>query len=474
MERAAATCYDWLMSNGYQSSKFLIFCGKGNNGGDGLVIARLLSQSGHEVTVHIPEFGHKGTDDFQLNLERLHDTGVHIKFIPSTETIPSIPPGYIIIDALLGSGLSRPIDGLTADLVNTINASGNEVIAIDVPSGISVDKSSKDNPAVRAKHTLSFQCYKIGFLLPENESSLGSIHILDIGLHPDFLKNVHPAAKLLDDKLIKSFFKKRKDFSHKGSFGHALLIVGSYGKMGAAVLSARACLRAGVGLCSLHIPASGYDIIQSTVPEAMVLVDEDSKHNTVLPAELDKYNVVGLGPGIGTEQSTSELTGDLFRTYRRPMVVDADALNIVAQNKNLLESIPKNSILTPHPKEFERLFGKTENDFDKINLAVTNAAKFKINIVLKGHRTLVATPDGKKYFNTTGNAGMATGGSGDVLTGIITSLLAQGYEPAQAAMLGVFIHGKAGDHAAKVTGMQSMIASDITKYLGKAFMEFET
>jgi hydroxyethylthiazole kinase-like uncharacterized protein yjeF len=473
MERAASACYDWLMNNGYQSAKFSVFCGKGNNGGDGLVIARMLSLSGHDVKVYILEFGHKGTEDFQLNLERLHDTDATIKFIPSEESIPHIQSDQIIIDALLGSGLNRPVEGLTASLIKAINTSGNQIIAIDVPSGLSTDYSSRGNIVISAAHTLSFQCYKPCFMMPENEAAIGTIHILDIGLLPAYLTAIKPQAIFLQQDGVKKIFRKRKSFSHKGSFGHALLIAGSHGKMGAAVLAARSCLRTGVGLCTIHIPVCGYEIMQSSVPEAMVLTDPEENFNSSFPENISRYSVVGLGPGLGTKAATAAMAGNLFKEYSNPMVLDADALNILSENKELLASVPPYSIITPHPKEFERLFGVSQNDFERVKLASAKAREHQLIIVLKGHRSFIATPGGQNYFNSTGNAGMATGGTGDVLTGIITALVAQGYEPEQAAVLGVFIHGKAGDHAAKALSMQSLIASDIIKFLGKAFLEFE-
>lgn len=471
MERAASTCYDWLMVHGYQYKRFSIFCGKGNNGGDGLVIARLLSRSEHDVTVYILEFGHKGTEEFQANLGRLHETGAIIKFISGPETIQAIPAGDIVIDSLLGSGLNRPLEGLTAVVVQHINTSGNEIISIDIPSGLSADTSSKNNIAITAKHTLSFQCFKPAFLVSENENLIGQLSILDIGLHPEYLTTTEISTILVDSTLVKNIFRPRKKFSHKGTYGHALVIAGAYGKMGAAVLSTRACLRSGAGLCTIHIPICGYEIMQQSAPEAMVITDKNEKKNTALNGILSTYSSVGIGPGIGTDAETAGLLEQLFNEYQKPIVIDADALNLLAKNKQLLDKVPPYSILSPHPKEFERLFGETANDFERIELARQKAQQHQVVIVLKGHHTLIASPSSLNYFNTTGNAGMATGGTGDILTGILTGLLAQGYDPDHAAILGVYLHGRAGDHASKASSMEAMIASDITKYLGKAFAE---
>ena len=472
MERAAATCYDWLMLHGYKNKSFTVYCGKGNNGGDGLAIARMLTETGHQVLVYILEFGYKGTDDFQANLARLHEVKTEVRFISNEEMIYAVGEGDVIIDALLGSGLNRPVEGLTARVVEHINTSANETIAIDLPSGLFADKSSKGNTIVNATHTLSFQCYKPAFLFAENEQYVGHIHILDIGLHRRFAENTKPLYKWMDELLANKIYKPRKKFSHKGTYGHALLVAGSYGKIGAAVLAAKACLRSGVGLLTVHAPKIGYSILQSTVPEAMIDVDADEKINTIFHNELSAYTSIGIGPGIGTDNKTADFLLLLFERYQKPMVLDADALNILADNKNLLLKLPPYSIVTPHPKEFERLFGKSANDFERVELAKQKAKDLNIIIVLKGHHTFIATPTGEGYFNATGNAGMATGGTGDVLTGIITSLIAQGYASNEAALLGVYIHGKAGDVAAELGSEEALIASDIIDHLGNVFMQF--
>lgn len=466
MERASATCFHWITQH-YEGRRFSIFCAKGNNGGDGLALARMLSAN-HFVTVYILEFGYLGTEDFQTNLARLHQTEAVIKFIPTEENIPQIPPGDIIIDALFGSGLNRPIEGLAAALVNAMNECGNEIISIDIPSGLSADNSSKGHLAVTATHTLSFQCYKPAFLVGENESKIGELHILEIGLHPDYPGLINPAYQLINVELAKSILKKRNAFSHKGTFGHALLIAGSYGKMGAAILAAKGCLRSGVGLLTIHSPACGNSILQTAVPEAMVDTDASEKINTTVTSSLEKYNSIGVGPGIGTAYDTATLFQNIIE-YPRAVVIDADALNILSTHPELRKKLPPHSILTPHPREFERLFGSFKNDFEAIQIAKEKSIELQQIIVLKGHHTFIATPAGRHFFNSTGNAGMATGGTGDVLTGILTALLAQGYSSEHAAILGVFIHGLAGDFAAEQFSEPSLIASDVVAFLGDAF-----
>lgn len=469
MERAAASCFSWLEQNGYLGRSFSVYCSKGNNGGDGLALARMLSEQDCSVTVYILEFGHIGTEDFQINLARLHQAPVEVRFIQGEEHFYPVPPGEVLIDALFGSGLNRRLDGIAQQLVRHLNSAGNEIISIDLPSGLFVDSSSKGGTIVRAAHTLSFQCYKPAFLMPENEPFVGELHILDIGLHPDYLRQVPGESELLDPDIIHAIYKPRKNFAHKGSFGHALLVAGSYGKMGAAVLAARACLRTGAGLLTCQVPGCGYAILQTTLPEAMIEVDPDERLHTAISTPLDKYSVIGIGPGIGTDDRTASLLGDLLRQYRKPMVIDADALNILSTHPDLLSSLPPYSILTPHPKEFERLFGAVPDDYARLQKAREAAKQHQCIIVLKGHYTFIAMPGGKSYFNSTGNAGMAKGGSGDVLTGILTALLSQSYSPGEAALLGVYLHGLAGDCAAAALSQESMLPSDLTDRLGEAF-----
>jgi NAD(P)H-hydrate epimerase len=465
MERAAASCYQWLHQNKYLPNNFAIFCGKGNNGGDGLALARMLSKGESKAVVYILEFGHKGTEDFQSNLASLHNTEAEIKFIQTAEQLPVLDKSEIIIDALLGSGLNRPIDGFTAKVVEHINQSGNEIIAIDIPSGLFVDKSSKGNLVVKAQHTLSFQCQKPAFMMAENAAYFGKVHILDIGLHPDFLQTIQPAFYWIDKAYVRKIHRPRSSFSHKGTHGHALIVAGSYGKMGAAILCARGCLRGGTGLVTVHIPRSGLQIMQVAVPEAMCDPDKSDEVISSMNGEIKKYAAIGVGPGLGTAPETTDFLKKLFSSFHQPMVLDADALNIIAENK-LHHAIPKGAILTPHPKEFERLFGESENDFIRIEKAVKHARSLEVIIVLKGHYTFIADSHGNGHFNSTGNAGMATGGTGDVLTGLITGQLSQGYKPIAAAILGVYLHGAAGDLAASHLSQESIIASDIVDHLG--------
>ncbi len=473
MERAASACMDWLESRKMLDNSFCIFCGKGNNGGDGLAIARMLSARLSQVVVYILEFGHKGTEDFQINLARLHQTKAEILFIQSEETIPEIAKEVLLIDALYGSGLNRPLEGVTAQLITRINQCGNEIISIDIPSGMYVDKTSKGNPMVMADHVLSFQCFKPAFLVAENQDFIGDLHLLDIGLHPGFIAALATDIDLVNIDFIRALYKPRKPFAHKGNFGHALLIAGSRGRMGAALLAAKACLRSGAGLLTCHLPASGMAIFHTALPEAMVDPDPDDNIVTHMQPEPGKYKSIGIGPGIGTEEKTKKFLNSLLAGQSPPMILDADALNILSVNKKWLEKLPPYSILSPHPKEFERLFGVCTDDFQRIQVAREQSKRLQIIIILKGHFTFMAVPGGSGFYNSTGNPGMAKGGSGDALTGILTGLLAQGYSAIEAAILGVFIHGMAGDLAAKEFSEPAMLASDLIECLGKAFLMIE-
>jgi NAD(P)H-hydrate epimerase len=464
MERAAAKCSAWIEEK-FVFKSFKIFCGKGNNGGDGLAIARQLSYKNISCDVYIIETGSLGTNDFQANLNRLHSCPVDIHFIQHPDFFPAINENDIVIDALFGSGLNRPLNGLAASLVKHINSVDATVIAIDLPSGMFSDKATNTEAVIEATDTLTFQTLKLCFLFPENEVFFGDITILDIGLHPGYLATVSSLYTLTDLAFVKKIYKPRKNFSHKGTYGHALIIAGEKGKMGAAVMCAKACLRSGAGLVSAMIPQDQFTIIQTALPEAMAMA-----HDDIETVEWTKYTTIGIGPGIGTEKEGAMLLQSVLSHFNNAIVIDADGLNILSRNQELLNELPPGSILSPHPKEFERLFGKTKNHLEKIQLAKSNAQKFFIYIILKGHNSVLACPDGEIYFNSTGNPGMATGGSGDVLTGILTGLLAQGYSSKETCVIGMFLHGLAADIAVESISQEAMIAGDIIENLGKAFL----
>lgn len=470
MERASQKCVEWLMAKWPSDKRFLVFCGKGNNGGDGLAIARMLINEGCFVSIYILEFGKLGSKDFQTNLERLHFIpNVDLHFIQSADAFPFINANDIVIDALFGSGLNKPLNSLSAELVQHINASEATVVSIDLPSGLFIDHSSKGNVVIEADFTLTFQCYKLGLLVQENAPFIGKVQVLDIGLKEEFLQSISEAPKLLDENQIRNIYQPRNRFAHKGKYGHALVIGGSYGKMGAVVLATKACLHTGAGLTTALVPQCGHIIMQTSAPEAMANIDSEEKFLSKLPDDVERFSAIGIGPGMGTEAETQKLLSFVIRRYQKPLVIDADALNCLSLNKDLREHLPSRSILTPHPKEFDRLFGEHQNDFERIDKARVEAQRLQIIIVLKGHHSFIALPDGTSYFNSTGNAGMAKGGSGDVLTGIITSLLAQGYTQEKAVLFGVYIHGWAGDIAAKKLSEETMLPSDLIENLPDVF-----
>lgn len=465
MEYAAVACSKWIVDHKYHLRDFMIFCGTGNNGGDGLAIARILMQNHFNVSVHI--VSENGSANFQANLERLQTQASLLPEIMISGNLPAIPPDIVVIDALLGIGLNRPPTGIYAEIIDHVNNASAPVISIDMPSGLLPDAASEDNKVIKATHTLTFQNYKLAFLLEENEKHCGEIHLLNIGLSKDFEINTNTAFEITERSLVRSIAKERNKFSHKGNYGHAALLCGSYGMMGAAVLAARSCMRSGVGKLTCFVPECGYEIMQLSLPEAMCKV---CGKETIESCEgFEYFNAAGIGPGLGTRGTQINIIKELFTKTQRPLLLDADALNILANNKELIDQIPPLSIITPHPKEFSRLFGESANDFERLQLALRISANHKIYVVLKGHYTFISTPEGKGWFNDTGNPGMATGGSGDVLSGFITGLLAQGYAPVHAALFGVYMHGLAGDVAAQKYSQQAMLAGDIADSFGDAF-----
>ncbi len=470
MERAAINCFKKIIKKS-NSDNYIIFAGLGNNGGDGLVIARLLAEKKKTVKVYILNLNNKFSDDFIINLERLKKQNiVKVSEIKSASDFPKLENNELIIDSLFGSGLTRPLEDLSAKLVQHINENNNIVYAIDIPSGLFGEDNSKNisDNIIKANKTFTFEFPKLSFLFAENYKYTGKFYIINIGVHKDFIDKTDTDFYFTKKADVIPLIKKRDKFSHKGDYGHALLITGSYGMMGAGVLSAKACLRTGVGLLSTYIPKSGYEIMQTSVPEAMcrVYYNEDNSIE-----DFGNYSAIGIGSGLGKTEKSKQILQSLLENHKQPIVIDADALNLISENKNLLKLIPENSIITPHPKEFERLTQNYKTSAERIYAQIEFSTKHKIYVVLKGAYTSVSTPKGKCHFNTTGNAGMATAGSGDVLTGIILSLLAQGYSSENAAKFGVYLHGLAGDIARKKYGIESVISSDIIKSIGKAYIK---
>ena len=473
MERAAQTFFDKIILQYPNQKTYCFFCGKGNNGGDGLAIARMLLLNDKEVSVFIVNYTDSASNDFLTNYERLlelQDLNCNIVELSEYHDI-TIPPNAIIIDGIFGSGLNRPITGFTSEYISYLNTLPNTKIAIDIPSGLYADMPVEQNAVVfKADETITFQSPKLQFLFAENEQFVGTMHITDISLINPFSDKETP-FEFVTQKDIP--IPKCSIFAHKGSFGHVLLVSGSYGKMGAAVLASKSCLRTGCGLLTTHCPEQGLSILQTTIPEAMASIDDNPKIISNIPSD-DKYSAIGIGPGIGTDNITRKTLQTFLQTNTKPVVLDADALNIIAQNPHLWEFIKPNTIITPHPKEFDRLTHSHSSCYERFQTQISFAKEHQCIVVLKGHYTSIASPDGRVYFNSTGNPGMATAGSGDVLTGIILSLLAQKYEPIEAAKIGVFIHGLAGDYAQKTRGTLSLIATDIIEHLHLAIKDCQS
>lgn len=471
MERAAGKLYEWYVESFERSSGIHIFAGPGNNGGDGLAFARILARNRFEPEVYYVNFTDKTTHDQDINRKRLEEeTNVKIHNIKTADDFPVINQSDVIIDAIFGSGLSRPVEGLAAEVIRKINESGSVIISVDIPSGLFGEDNRENIPEhiVKASHTLSFQFPKLSFMFAENAGYTGTWHTLPIDLHPVIINNTDTPYSLVEREFVKILLKTRKTFDHKGNYGHGLLIGGSYGKTGAVILGAMAALRTGAGLITCHIPCGSNDIIQSAFPEAMISQDKGEKVITGNP-ETSYYDAVAIGPGMGTAPETQEALHELLMKCRKAMVIDADALNILSANKEWMSLLQPMTILTPHPGEFDRLTGKSAGGYKRLMKQKALSGKYNCIIVLKGAFTSITAPDGKVWFNNTGNPGMATAGSGDVLTGMILSLLAQGYDPIDASLTAVYIHGLAGDIAAGKTSYESLIASDIICETGNAF-----
>jgi hydroxyethylthiazole kinase-like uncharacterized protein yjeF len=470
MERAAHACTTRLLKLGQADSHYHIMCGKGNNGGDGLAIARMLTRAGRLATVYTLEYTAGSSSDFAHNLELLRQIpSIKVHSIKNADEI-ILPAGQIIIiDAILGTGINKPTQGLIANVINLINTHGSPIIAIDVPSGLPVDElPSAQWPIIQAALTLTFQQPKLAFMFPESGSYVGAFEMLDIGLDKQYISSLEGGYYFMQDADITPMLQSRPKFSHKGTFGHALIIAGSYGKMGAAILSSHACLRSGTGLLTTHIPRCGYEILQASLPEAMVSIDKGKDHISGLP-DLDGYRSIGIGPGIGRDTHTAKVVRQLLEAAPCAMIIDADALNIISENKSWLELLPEQSILTPHPKEFDRLTEEHQDSWQRLSSAQTLARQYQVIIVLKGAYTATVLPDRSVWFNSTGNPALAKGGSGDVLTGIITALVARGYEPREAALLGVYLHGLAADLGVAGMHPEAFMATDIIAGLSPAF-----
>ena len=470
MEHAATLCFDWLHSRLQgQNIKIHVFCGIGNNGGDGLVIARHLFQHGYNVHCYVVNFSDKRSDDFLKNYNHLKELGEWPTVISSEKDFPKVDFEDIVIDAILGNGLSRKPSGFTKKLIQYINNTKVFTLAIDFPSGLFGNTSVTDKESVlRAGHTLTFQTPKLAFLLPENKDFVNTWEVLDIGLDENFIESLKPTTHYITKNDVIPMYQSRNKWDHKGNFGHSLIIGGSFGKIGAVTLATKAALKIGSGLVSSYLPKCGYDILQISIPEAMVEVDSD-KILTYYNFKT-KPTVIGIGPGMGTAEKTAIGFENFLKENKIPLVIDADAINLISQKPTLIEYVPEKTILTPHPKELQRLIGDWRNDYDKLEKTISYSIKHKVILVLKGAHTIIID-GGFLFVNSTGNPALATAGSGDVLTGIITGLLAQGYEPLSASIFGVYLHGKTADIALQKTSYETFTASSILEYLPNAILD---
>lgn len=473
MERASKAFFDQVKKRVKKQDKIRIFCGMGNNGGDGLAVARMLITAGYDVSVYKIVHSDKSSTDFAINEERLRKLRrADFTDVSHKKELPGISDKDIIIDAIFGSGLSRPLEGFPADVVRHLNKSKARVIAIDLPSGLFGEDNSDNIPEniIRADYTFTFQLPKLSFMFPENDIYLGSWQLLDIGLKQEFINQQDtPYHFLLKEDLL-PFYKYRRKFDHKGNFGHALLIAGSYGKSGAAVLAGKAALKTGAGLLTTHIPSANYIIQQTSLPEGMVSIDENEKFFSGIKNP-GAWSAIGIGPGLDKDPVTQNGLKLLIQNVSHPMVLDADALNILAENPTWLSFLPPGSIITPHVGEFERLAGKCTNGWERLEKARDFAFRFRCYVILKGAHTAVVTPDKQVLFNSTGNPGMAKGGSGDVLTGMILGYLAQGYSPQYSSVAAVFLHGLAADLAVRRKPAESLLASDIINFIERAIQK---
>ncbi|MCK0162061.1 NAD(P)H-hydrate dehydratase [Allomuricauda sp. F6463D] len=471
MERAAIQVFEWMHSRlrGTQVN-INLFCGIGNNGGDGMVLARKLNDHGYSIKVYVVNYSEKRSKDFLLNLERLKDAKVWPDFINEESDLPEITPKDIVVDAIFGIGLNRTPDTWVGNLIAHINTSKAFVLSVDVPSGLPLNQSPWNSSyVIRASYVLSFQVPKLVFFLPETGEYVNQWELLDIGLDQDYIADAETDFELIGRPEILPLYRPRSKFSHKGTYGHAVIIGGSYGKIGAVQLASNACLSVGSGLVTAFIPKCGYDSLQTAVPEVMVLTGSREKNISQIEIPFNA-SAVGIGMGIGMDEDTVSAFDSFLKRNGSPLVIDADGLNILSQNPELLSNVPKLSVLTPHPKELERLIGYWASDFEKLEKTKAFAFKYDLVVVIKGAHTITIY-NGKGYVNTTGNPGMATAGSGDVLTGMITGLLAQGYTSINAAVFGVYLHGLAGDLGVSSKGYEALKASIIVENIGSAYME---
>ncbi|MEA1784905.1 NAD(P)H-hydrate dehydratase [Arenibacter sp. GZD96] len=471
MERAGKQVFHWMHSRLQGTQKKIhIFCGIGNNGGDGLVVGRHLLEHSYKISVYIVAYSTSYSKDFAINLKRLKDQKVDPIYLNKDSDIPTLGSDDYIVDAIFGIGLNRPPDAWVGRLIATINRSNAFTVSVDIPSGLYMDQAPQDEDSVvRATYVLSFQFPKLPFFLPQTGKYIEQWEVVGIGLDIEYIRETHTAFELMSRDEVRLFYVPRKTFSHKGTYGHSLIIGGSNGKVGAAMLASEACITSGSGLVTAYIPQCGLWPMQTALPEIMAITDVQEHYISDIVFGF-KPSVIGLGMGLGRHIETQMALEKFLKTNKIPLVLDADALNIVSEKPHLCSVLPPQTVLTPHPKELERLIGSWNDDFDKLKKTKAFSKKYDCIVVIKGAYTMVVY-ENRGYINSTGNPGMATAGSGDVLAGIITGLIAQGYKPLQAAILGVYVHGRSGDLVSEKRGQEALTARSIIRYLGKAYLD---
>lgn len=474
MERASKAIAEAIMRRWTNQTPIVTFAGPGNNGGDALAVSRMLATQGYNVRVYLFNITGRLSDDCAANRQRVRECKRIKEFMEVTTKFdpPALEAGDLVIDGLFGSGINKPLAGGFAALVKYINQCPARVVSIDMPSGLMTEDNSYNVRAniIRADLTLTLHGKKLSMFLADCQEFLGEIQVLDIRLSDEYVQKTDAAYSLLEESDIRPRILHRDDFAHKGSMGNALLIAGSYGMSGAAILASRACLRSGAGKVTVHTPRKNYGIMQVSVPEAVLQMDYEETYFSE-SVDTDDFDALGIGPGLGQQENTAIALITQLKRTQCPIIADADALNILANHRAWIPQLPKGIILTPHPKEFDRLSSVASNgSYERLQRAKDLAQNIHCYIILKGHYSALCLPDGHVVFNPTGNSGMATAGSGDVLTGIITGLLARGYQRRNACEVGMYLHGLAGDIAAKELGRESLVAGDIIRYLPKAFL----
>jgi NAD(P)H-hydrate epimerase len=471
MERASMQFTSWFTSHFDSSNPVVVFAGSGNNGGDALAISRMLIEKQYQVKVFLIYTSDGLSHDCAFNLEKLKNYIQPVILKPGKlKSLPVTNPAEIIIDGIFGSGLSRTIEEPVGKIIRHINQHTGIVVSIDIPSGLFGEDNRKNihDNIIKASYTVSFEFPFLSFFISENEKYTGKWSVIPIGLHKETIEKLETQYETLETCKIKELLIPRNKFSHKGTYGNALIIAGKYGMMGAAVLSAKACLRGGAGLTTLCIPGCCNNIIQTAVPEALIVQGNSDEYFTELP-DLSPYRAIACGPAIGRSDLTALALHSLILKSKVPLVLDADALSILSEHPDWLKDLPPSSVITPHPAEFDRLTDRSEDMYSRHVKQLDFAKRYKVIVVLKGAHTIVTAPDGKSFINASGNPGMATGGTGDVLTGLLVSLITQGYSSLDASLIAVYIHGMAGDIALEYSSMEALIASDIIDNLGMAF-----